>query len=626
MANKIWDKNIKALEKKISGSVEILQASVETENTESCSIIEIETEKSFSGEIVSIIKKGEKRYYLSGKYCPEGMAEFYAKKASAVEYGGVIYVIGFSDGRVLRHILKTVEKDVTVIVYEPSYEIFLHVMQNYNVTDILQNKALHIFVESINGNELKSLLPHFIRIDNITRVVHYTAENYETIFPEEVKKAMLALSKCMQNMRTNWYTMMSFSEDTIKNEIQNYKYLYDHYSITELCNKLPEGVPVIVVAAGPSLNKNIEMLRRAKGKACIIACDTALKPLLKRDIIPDFFVVVDPRKPIELFEEPRIRDIPMISGINIPVNVMQMHVGEKIIYFDTPFEAELLKNVFGESVLEHTMDVVPTGGSVATSAFSVGRMFGAKTIILMGQDLAYSYGKRHVEGAFKASQDADLKKQDYIMLEGIDGEMLPTIFNLKMYLQWFEEQIQDYSELTVVDATEGGALIHGSKVMTLEDAIASYCTGTFYAEEWLAGMSKHFSEAEKKKALEFFAGIPKHLYEVKTKIHKEKECYGKIEEWSKKGKYSVSELKRTLKKIKKLNKELDCDSLVDLIMDGKRKEEFMIRVRINTFEDDGKDNLLVSAQMGKVYLNELEKQIDDVIPAFEELSKFNGTY
>ena len=337
-------------------------------------------------------------------------------------------------------------------------------------------------------------------------------------------------------------------------------------------------------------------------------------------------MVIDPRKPIELFEESRVKDIPMISGINIPVNVMQMHTGKKILYLDTPFVVELLKSVFGKAILEHTMDVVPTGGSVATSAFSIGRMFGAETIILMGQDLAYSEGKAHVAGAFKASQEVDLKKKDYIMVEGINGEMLPTIYNLKMYLQWFEEQIEQNSDITVVDATEGGALIHGSKIMTLEDAISSYCIGTFCSEEWLGSMSKHFSDIEKKKALEFFAGIPKHLQEVKKKISKEKEYYTKVENWSKKGNYSVSELKKTLKKIKNLNKELESDSLVDLIMDGKRKEEFLLRMRMYKFEEDANDNLLVSAQMGKVYLDELEKQIDEVMPAFEELSNFKGVY
>ena len=40
------------------------------------------------------------------------------------------------------------------------------------------------------------------------------------------------------------------------------------------------------------------------------------------------------------------------------------------------------------------------------------------------------------------------------------------------YLEWFEEQIKTYEDtIKVIDATEGGALIHGSEVLTLKEAL-----------------------------------------------------------------------------------------------------------------------------------------------------------
>ena len=62
---------------------------------------------------------------------------------------------------------------------------------------------------------------------------------------------------------------------------------------TQLCDILPTDIPAIVVSAGPSLNKNIVELRKAKNKAFIVAVDTAVKPLVKAGIIPDLYVVVD---------------------------------------------------------------------------------------------------------------------------------------------------------------------------------------------------------------------------------------------------------------------------------------------------------------------------------------------
>ena len=82
-------------------------------------------------------------------------------------------------------------------------------------------------------------------------------------------------------------------------------------------------MPAIVVAAGPSLNKNIDELKRAKGKAFIIAVDTAIKPLLKKGIIPDMFAIVDGKKPIELVQNEEVKKIPLLTSISASHDVLE---------------------------------------------------------------------------------------------------------------------------------------------------------------------------------------------------------------------------------------------------------------------------------------------------------------
>ena len=53
-------------------------------------------------------------------------------------------------------------------------------------------------------------------------------------------------------------------------------------------------IPAAVVSAGPSLDKNIQLLKRGAEKFLIIAVSTALKPLLKTGVFPDFIVAIDP--------------------------------------------------------------------------------------------------------------------------------------------------------------------------------------------------------------------------------------------------------------------------------------------------------------------------------------------
>ena len=73
-----------------------------------------------------------------------------------------------------------------------------------------------------------------------------------------------------------------FSPYQAENFYHNVGYLQTGYKAFQLLGKIPSNVPAFVVSAGPSLNKNIKELKRAKGKSFIIAVDTAvLKGIIK---------------------------------------------------------------------------------------------------------------------------------------------------------------------------------------------------------------------------------------------------------------------------------------------------------------------------------------------------------
>ena len=57
-----------------------------------------------------------------------------------------------------------------------------------------------------------------------------------------------------------------------------------------------KGHPAMVVAAGPSLDRNISMLARLRDRVVLIAVDTAVRPLLSAGLEPDLIVSVDPSR------------------------------------------------------------------------------------------------------------------------------------------------------------------------------------------------------------------------------------------------------------------------------------------------------------------------------------------
>ena len=93
------------------------------------------------------------------------------------------------------------------------------------------------------------------------------------------------------------------------------------------------GYPAIVVSAGPSLHRNIEMLRQARGKAVIIAVSTVLRPLLRRGIKPDFAVVLD-YHPIskKYFEDaPGDEDVRLVVDPKASYDAVDAHRGPKVV-------------------------------------------------------------------------------------------------------------------------------------------------------------------------------------------------------------------------------------------------------------------------------------------------------
>lgn len=81
-------------------------------------------------------------------------------------------------------------------------------------------------------------------------------------------------------------------------------------------------VPAIIVSAGPSLDKNIRMLKRAKGHAFLIGVDSALKALLREEIRPDIAISIDPGKNPELFTDDRLNELPfVVAGFSLPMIV-----------------------------------------------------------------------------------------------------------------------------------------------------------------------------------------------------------------------------------------------------------------------------------------------------------------
>lgn len=432
------------------------------------STITMITEPSRDDNLYTRIIKDNQEYRLNSNYRPLEEAKRWGKQFELDGINIVVQMFGLGNGYFLRELCDKLKKGDHIIVVEPSYQLFRHVLANYDMRDILSDIRISIVIPILSKSMFEVLLSQYVHWMNFKSQLRCIHPQYDKCFTEEYKEYRIRLDENDFRTLVNRNTEAYFGIDIVKNAIDNYRYLPESNYLLELKGKFPKDVPVIIVSAGPSLDLNIEELKQAKGKAIILATDTALRYLHKHGIVADFAVTVDPKKPPNYFDHTEFEFMPMFCGLNSNRDVLCKHKGRKIWFGNNDFIEGLYQS------LGHQISGLGIGGSVATAAFSICKSFEFKTIILIGQDLAYKGNVTHAEGDICNIQS---EEDGICYVEGIDGTQVKSRHDWFIYLKWFENSIDDTMNIgRVIDATEGGALIHGTEIMTLKEAIKQYCT------------------------------------------------------------------------------------------------------------------------------------------------------
>ena len=158
----------------------------------------------------------------------------------------------------------------------------------------------------------------------------------------------------MRQITLDRNTFILLQDEFADNYLANMYEFFNNYTIDGLYDCFEEidkeKRPAIVVSAGPSLDKNINELKKAKDKAFMIVVDTALKAVLRAGIVPDLTITIDPHKPLILFEDERIRELPMIFCIMSNKQVMDSQKGKKIFFGDSESYIQAIFNKYDKKL------------------------------------------------------------------------------------------------------------------------------------------------------------------------------------------------------------------------------------------------------------------------------------
>jgi hypothetical protein len=230
-----------------------------------------------------------------------------------------------------------------------------------------------------------------------------------------------------------------------------------------------KNLPLVIVSAGPSLDRNINELRTVENRCFLLAVDTALRPLLAAGVVPHAVIAADP-------SELNARHVTgVIPAATYLIAEQAVHPGviasasRRMIFGVGVFpDSLLMKFGLAKSRLE-------VWGSVATAALDLACRMAANPIIFAGQDFAYSWKREYASHTIFHDNPFDAAKGGPVQATDIWNRQVHTTENLIAYRDFFVRKMRQTPHVRFINATEGGILTEGVEILPLKAALDQSC-------------------------------------------------------------------------------------------------------------------------------------------------------
>ena len=425
------------------------------------------------------------------------------------DYGTLHVIYGIGLGYLADEFVQSLKGKV--IVYEPDLQVLAFVLSAVDFSENFKTDRL-FFVTNIS--ELKKVLYELYRYKanaTFSYLDYYKTHGQDFNEIAEFLKREIILIDHNYNFQVN--NTRSFFFSTLKRLAEKYKLK----RLSDYKDTLKD-VPAIIVSAGPSLSKNIDVLKQYTNKAVVFSVGTALPTLYNNGITPDFANVIERINTSHHYRLPFSKDISFVC-----------EQFSEPSYLDIEFKERFLTNSLENDDARWFLEKAEapfvdfeTKGTVAYHALYCAYYLGCNPIILLGQDLAYSDGSCYSKGskfedlacvfdsesqkyrieakdfekfknAYCASVDWSEDKKNKIVkshlkhlnanlvtVKGQNNNLLATdsVYSLFIdYLQGFASKHKE--DITLVNASIGGALIKGFETMPLDETMKKYVSQNF---------------------------------------------------------------------------------------------------------------------------------------------------
>lgn len=381
-------------------------------------------------------------------------------------YYPYLFFFGLGNGILYKALLEN-QRLKKLIIFEPEIEMIYIVL---NLVD---------FSEELHSGRLLILLTEDVNLDSMTSVMEESKLYIKTYdlhqllpYYDYAQEEILRINKL--NLRAIHYVLYALGNDPkdalegVENFIINLPMMVHNPKLNDALKAIKNSKTAVIVSTGPSLSKQLPLLKEIAPYVTIICIDASFPILYKHGIKPDAVVSLERVITTSAFYK------------NVPDDFY-----EGIVFFVSALAHKGLLHSLDKGIVQLSMrpfgymtyfglddwGYIGIGTSAANMAFEVAYHAKFENVVFIGQDLAYgANGKSHSENHIFGENEIHTSKE-YIQIEGYGGgHTVATTSAWKSFLDFFERNIPLVNtQMNVINATEGGARIHG----TIERPFAS---------------------------------------------------------------------------------------------------------------------------------------------------------
>ncbi|EGK1211489.1 motility associated factor glycosyltransferase family protein [Campylobacter jejuni] len=387
----------------------------------------------------------------------------------------VLFFYGFGNGMFYKALCEN-KNHKHIIVFEDELEILALALHLFDFSKELKNEKLILFhTPNITTAQLTTLFMYeyiqkSVKIFNL--FIH--SDFYLKFYSHQIQELN---KKLIENIR---FIVLAKGNDPydsiigIKHMLNNLPKLLNHGVFQNFLKARKQKVKnAIIVSTGPSLTKQLPLLKKYANKATIFCADSAYPILAKHDIKPDYVCMLERDDIVSKCFDNDFKEFD--KGILfILASVVHKEVIEFLERNNREYMLAHRPLHFAVSLNLKEFGYIGVGASVANMAYELAASLRHENIIFIGQDLAYAEdGSSHPREHIYGNEGEKIRGEVYTLAYGGEKQVR-TQLTWNLFRQAFEKDIfwaKEKLKINTYNCTQGGARIEG----TIEKPFKEVC-------------------------------------------------------------------------------------------------------------------------------------------------------